>query len=699
MARFSLITAEVPDTLTKRYWLDESGNLCKKSGGQMVSGTVEICEVLNIEQFSELLPRLKNNQALCYGVPYGEVGSIIKVVAEKDKDSNSIARTIKDFTWLDGPGVFFLDHDDTMSKDEFYDCVVSAMPELECVDCTWYPSSSSHICSGETDLTGLRGQRLYFMVDKATEIPRIGETLHRRLWLAGHGKIVLSAAGSMLERGPIDSSVWQSNRLDFASGACCMGNLQQNRGMPIVVYGGEAMAKAAEILSLSPEQETQYRTLVLEAKAEQAQSAGIKQELHISTRLEKFPVEQREKMKKVFQKAYRGGVLGPDFIVVLFCAGEEMRLSVADILADKEKYHGCKTLDPIEPEYNNFHKTGILYLKDSNPTLYSMAHGGTSFSLRKIATPGEVDPLEEIEKMKKSIQAQIKGDIVTIPLPWPKLSLGCRALRPGSMTLIAGPEKVGKSYLTMAIIRAVHEQKHTWKYLPLEDDREAWMMRMLAILEEDYQMTEVEQNTANLRQSALLRREEEIAGYIKNVTENPHVGRVDEMGEYVIPKVTMDRVITWIKKAAKKARVVVVDPLSQIDFPGKNRWDQEADFIRQALGVIKSTGASLILVAHTVKRGGISAKMELTASDVQGSAMLTRLAHTTILVDANETTEREIAYLGDTQTVESNRIVTIAAARFGSGSRSRLAFMQEPYKPIFTELGFLAKAKKKDRAK
>ena len=699
MIKFSLITSEVPDTLTKRYWLEDD-KLCKKSGGQMSQGTVEVCEVMNMQQFAELLPRLKNNQALCYGVPSSETGKIIRIVPENRKEHGAISRTVKDFNYLDLPGILFLDHDDNFTQSDLIEAVTDAMPELGEVDCVWYPSSSSHICNGYNDITGLKGQRLYFAVDNASEIHRIGKTLHQKLWLAGFGKIVISAAGSLLERGPIDATVWQSNRLDFASGACCVRPLEQKRGDPMVFYNGAIMVLSNDIKSCTSEEERQYQALVAEEKAKLKAEANITQHRHIEARLEGIPIEDKERLRKVYQKAYNGGILEPDFIVSVFVNSQREDVSISQILKCPEKYHGCKTLDPIEPEYNNCHKTGILYLKDDNPNLYSMAHGGaTYFFGERKKESGRVDPAVEIKKMKSSVEAQIKGDVVTIPLPWPRLSVGCRALRPGSMTLIAGPEKVGKSFLTMAIVRSVHQGGHTWKYLPLEDDREAWIMRMLAILEEDYRMTEVEQDTAHLRAVALVKREAELSTYIKNVTENPHVGTINEMGDYVIPEVTVDRVIAWIKRAAKTSRVIVVDPLSQIDFPGQNKWDQEAKFIRQALGVIKSTGASLILVAHTVKRGGALGKLELTSSDVQGSAMLTRLAHTTILVDATETMEREVKEFGDIITVESNRTITIAATRFGSGSRTRLAFMQEPYKPIFTELGFLAKAKKKDRAK
>ena len=96
----------------------------------------------------------------------------------------------------------------------------------------WWPSASSHICDAETgeDLTGLRGQRIYLMVREAGDIPRAGAVLVDRFWAAGHGRIAVSAAGAALERCPVDGSVWQPERLDFAAGAVCGEGLVQRRG-------------------------------------------------------------------------------------------------------------------------------------------------------------------------------------------------------------------------------------------------------------------------------------------------------------------------------------------------------------------------------------------------------------------------------------------------------------------------------------
>lgn len=700
MIKYSLITSEIPDILTKTLSLDENGKLLKISGGQMSRGKVEIKTIERITDFAVDLLALQKNQALCYGIPLNmQPGQTRTLVSEKNKVGDAISRTTKDFAWDDGPGVFFLDHDDDLTDIQFMMAVSAAVPQLGQVDSIWWPSSSSHIFHNENDTTGLKGQRLYFLVNKATDIPRIGKILHRRLWLAGLGKIVISRAGSLLERSVVDATVWQCNRLDFAAGAYCKKPLEQRRGEPVFFAGGSPMINTSEIVDLTEAEEDAYNKLVMVAKAELKPRALEVQAQHIEERLAAVPESDRPRLREVYRNAYSSGMLSKSFQVTLFVDGIAEIVSVDRLLKNREKYHGCVTLDPIEPEYGNFHKTGIVYLKDDTPNLYSLAHGGKTYYLidKEISVPSSDSTVQEgFNKLHASLDAQKRGELITLPFPWRRLSAGSKALRPGSLTILSGPSKTGKSYFTMSIIRHIQELGHSWAYLPLEDDRNDWILRMLAILEEDYKMTDADQEGADHRQQVAKKREAEVKEYLRHVTENPYAGKKDENGKTAIKKVDGSRVLAWIARAVKKARVVVVDPLSQIEFSGKNKHEEEAAFVRQILGVVKDSGASLILVTHTIKRSGAAAALDLTAEDVQGSAMLTRLAHTTIILDAHELCEREVsAPGGNTTTVMSNRTVTIAVSRFGDGSRSRIAFRQEQNRPAFTELGFIVAKKKK----
>lgn len=146
--------------------------------------------------------------------------------------------------WCIGPGLWMIDYDPEpgakpISLKKFLAYLIEAVPELDGAGYVWFPSSSSHIINSETgeDLTGLRGFRVWFLVNDARGIPGAGEALLARLWLAGLGYIKVSKSGAMLKRTLVDGAVWQPERLDFAGGAACSRGLHQDRGTPIVVEG------------------------------------------------------------------------------------------------------------------------------------------------------------------------------------------------------------------------------------------------------------------------------------------------------------------------------------------------------------------------------------------------------------------------------------------------------------------------------
>ena len=202
--------------------------------------------ISDMEQFVELLSSLKANEALIYGIPREQdFARIVKkevfgALSESEKTA-TIARSNDCFHWPDGPGIFMIDYDpevgaSAMDRDELLQLFESICPELHGVPKVWCPSSSSHICTEDgTDLTGLRGQRLYVPVNDARKIPQLSEVFEKRFWAKGYGYIRVSKSGQRLKRTPMDHSVYQPSRLDFAAGASTGKGLKQMRGEPEVL--------------------------------------------------------------------------------------------------------------------------------------------------------------------------------------------------------------------------------------------------------------------------------------------------------------------------------------------------------------------------------------------------------------------------------------------------------------------------------
>ena len=341
--------------------------------------------------------------------------------------------------------------------------------------------------------------------------------------------------------------------------------------------------------------------------------------------------------------------------------------------------------EKLEPGCYESRASGNLY--DSFRKNYN---GGGQQASIKIPIKPRVDIDKDKEQMYKELEMQLSGERVTIPLPWSRLSGGAKMLRPGSLTIIAGATKAGKSFFTTNIIKHVGDLGYEWAYLPLEDGRRDWTWRMMAIIENDYRMIDDDQETAQLRLEAFIRREKELDYYLSRITENPRIDVYNADGECVVPSVSHQEIIDWIKEAVKTARVIVVDPVSQIDCTGKESWNVESWFVRELLAITKSHDASIILVTHTRKRSGADSLNPAGADDVQGSSMFTKLAQTTIMIDACDPKEGVVYGIGGTEkTVTYDRVVTIAATRYGKGNHWRIAFSQNKQAPVFDEMGIL----------
>ena len=409
--------------------------------------------------------------------------------------------------------------------------------------------------------------------------------------------------------------------------------------------------------------------------------------------------------------------LGNEIDIVDFCNSHGLNIEREANWKDGIKYH----LHPCP--FNSDHDEAILIKHPSGAVSFKCQHNGCIGrdwqQLREMYEPKaerqrteyrqdyaeRMEPRQKlvrqkenaIEGMKKDIVDVLGGRLETLPLPWTFLSYGCQALRPGTVTVIAGALKTGKSYFTMNIVNYLHHMGVKWAYLPLEDDKKAWLWRMLAIETRDYTLTDISREAAKKQEKVLEEYQDFIIECERRVTQNPRVGVKNAAGETVIPRVSGDDVLEWIKKAAKKNRVIVVDPMSQIEFLGAKPWEQEADFIRKALGIVSDTQASLIIVAHTVKRAGMMASIFPSAEDVQGSAMLTRLAHTTLVLTRCEKQVVEVKTTAGICDLEVNRILLIAAARNGNGTDACVGFIQREDEPTFTEIGILTKKKKRKK--
>lgn len=420
----TVFTSETPTTLGKVFQLGGDGVLVKDTAGQMVEGTFQVREFNDVEGLGALLATVGTNQAISASVPRNGAGSGCIVTKDaKPTHPGALSRTKDDFGFAVQPGVMVLDYDppatgEALTRDALWAVVVQTAPGLKAAGVLWWCSGSSHIFEGEVERQGLRGQRLYILVENAADIPRAFDTLDARLWLAGHGRVVISASGQRLVRGLFDATMSEAGRLDFIGGAVCRPPLEQRRGNPVVLGAGGFIDSMKAIPELSVFERQRADTLKAEARAAAEPAAKAQRERWAAGRVVQETgrlvkkgvglVEARDRAERTIRAAAEGLLLG-DFPLIL---DDGAGVTVGDVLDAKEKYHGRLCRDPLEPEYLGSKVCGKLYLYGGAPTLTSRAHGGQNFRLRRQPAAIEV-PRGRLAELADTVAERLaaEGDV------------------------------------------------------------------------------------------------------------------------------------------------------------------------------------------------------------------------------------------------------------------------------------------------
>ncbi|WP_155625849.1 hypothetical protein [Burkholderia vietnamiensis] len=390
----TVLTASAP--VTKKFRLSPDGKLQKQTAADVWAGNLSVRRLGNLGDFADLLIGLTPDQCVVYGIGHRDELRLMTKSSwyEAGCPEDSVPRTAEAFEWPSGRGILMLDYDApkdgsmALTEDELIAAVYAVCPMLAESDVLWWPSTSSEIYNAEAgeQLVGVKGQRLYFILDDASDIPRAGKSLLTHLWAAGHGRFEVSASGSLLERGMFDASVWQTNRIDFAGGASCDPPLEQRRGFPVVV---ENTLRTVDSRGAIPEPSSD-----IVAAAERHKAAARAAVADLAVRQRKEWVKGRtesvtasnpwltpQSVAAIVNHAVdRHQLMGDWQIVVVDTNGGESLVTVDAILDNPEKYHNHLTLDPLEPEYDGRRAVGKIFCS-GQPCLHSFAHGGATFKL------------------------------------------------------------------------------------------------------------------------------------------------------------------------------------------------------------------------------------------------------------------------------------------------------------------------------
>jgi len=393
----SLFTTVSPDHFGKIISKAPGGGITSRPAGEMVRGTVERLDLDGPRAFVGLLQRVQKPQAISTSVPSNRLTSA-QVVTKKDRANHpeAISRSKDCFEYPDGPGLVTLDYDPpkggpVMSREHLHTLLRDLIPCIDQSPVVWSASASSFIYDGETQVRGLAGQRLWLFVKSGLDTPRFMDELSARCWLAGLGRVEVSASGALLKRDVFDRAMANVARLDFVGGAVTLNGLRQARPDPIILSDGPPLDTEAALPSLSAADRAKVGAIIASALAEAEPRAAEARAAWLATHEReamrravdegKDPQHARQAVARTYSAAQKGTLAG-DFILHLVDEqGNETPITVDALLKDRARYHGVKCLDPLDPGHRNREACAIVYANQPTPVVWSLNDAGRVWRL------------------------------------------------------------------------------------------------------------------------------------------------------------------------------------------------------------------------------------------------------------------------------------------------------------------------------
>jgi hypothetical protein len=222
---------------------------------------------------------------------------------------------------------------------------------------------------------------VYIEVKDGADVERFLKTLHDRCWLAGFGWMMVSAAGTLLERSIIDRMVFAPSRPVFEGPPVLVPPVQQKRRRAVVVPGVALDTKAAcpplslvEQARLEELKAKERERLAPEMARARAAFIGAQTKRHVARGM------SEQAARQVVERQCEG-VLRPD-VLLPFDDPELAGCTVGDVLADPEAYEGETLADPLAGVEYGTCKAMVMRRPDGTPWIHSFAHGRTIYTLK-----------------------------------------------------------------------------------------------------------------------------------------------------------------------------------------------------------------------------------------------------------------------------------------------------------------------------
>ncbi|NOT10989.1 MAG: DUF3987 domain-containing protein [Methylococcaceae bacterium] len=421
-----------PNALTKQYTIDDSGSIVKHPAATMTSGAAK-CVSMPFAEFAKALSDVPANVAFGYGGARATLPRKLAItVSGKERPADGVvSRSKRFFEYQNCPGILMLDHDpseygQSFSPEELLNALATIHPELRNAARVVRGSVSAGVHRvGELPQPG-RGFHIYIPVQNAADIPRYGRTLFDRLWLAGHGFVALAANGAALVRSPIDSAVFNPERLDFVGKPVISGESLTYTPQTPQYTEGNALdtmrltdLSSGEALLVKQMQASAASAIKTQTLAKQADwmEARVNAMVLAGVNVDAARSTVKSTVEGGFKDLY-------DNFILEFTSGP---VTVADVLAAPDIYDGKALADPVEGrDYGA--TTSKFYANNGTPVVNSMAHGGGKYFLRALpkfdsgfCVQSEAAPIEALIEFEWERPIEIESNVPPVDALTPEL--------------------------------------------------------------------------------------------------------------------------------------------------------------------------------------------------------------------------------------------------------------------------------------
>jgi len=384
--------------LSKSYDICDD-NIVKTAAAQMSVGTATIVKI-NFSDFVNTLNQAGHSTAFGYGVFADEANITKKVVTKRmlPQHSDSISRSKDYFSYQSKPGILMIDYDPDhhcekiLTPSEFMTILIKMLPGLNEAAYLFRDSVSAGVHIKEKPNNIGKGFHLYIPVTNASDIPRFGEILFRRLWLKGYGYIACSANGSQLIRTITDAAVYSPERLDFV-GTPILKNKKLVCVEPEIISKNGGYLDTQLTKNLTTIELEKYHYLVEMAKQETGHKSQKVKQKWLDKKIDTLilngtkPVQAKKQIEKMIN-SNNIMTLPTDFDLHFSNIG---KVKVHEVLNDPAKFNDQSLADPIEGvSYGT--STAKFWFNNGNPVIKSFAHDGNYYHFEKI------EPLAKLVK-------------------------------------------------------------------------------------------------------------------------------------------------------------------------------------------------------------------------------------------------------------------------------------------------------------